>query len=333
MKTSFLAKFSIGLWSLVLGLLVASCSLSENAELIEEFTFPEKVAFIKGSPYSSISSRIIISEPEVCGTSMEVCLMAGQNINVGSVEVYNDETTVYITASTVGTDWYLMQSHLIVGATPASLGVGKNPAPGKFPYKMSHNPVLQVVTYEFDIASLPNSFYFAFHAVVVRLDEMGTVLQGETAWACGTRFVSKGNWATYSGPYTIQQCVDDDIFEDDECYSPETGWAGSTAGSGNAWWYYFDTSGPATQAIYAGQKLTDGTINYNAGVLTINLGSMILQNVSEPVKIQAYSSIPVKRPAAGLFTTYKGNQLQVNVGSANYFAIHLDVAVPTECPE
>ncbi len=333
MKNTIYSKVSIGLWSLVLVLFATACSITENVELTEEFTFPEKVAFVKGSPYGNVSSRVIISEPEVCGDTFKACLMAGQNINVGEVEVYNDETTVYITASTEGTTWYMTQTHLKIGASPADLGVGKNPAPGQFPYKMTHDPALQVVTYSFPIASTPPTFYFAFHAVVVRIDEStGLVLQGETAWACGTRFVSKGNWATYSGPFTIQECDDDVIQEEDDCYGSETGWAGGTGGAGAAWWFYFDPNGPATQMIYAGQKETDGTVTLSGGVLTINLGSMKLQDVPESVKIQAYQTLPTKRPAAGLFTTYKGTSLSVPVPAANYYAIHLDVLVPIECP-
>jgi hypothetical protein len=334
MKNSKIAKYSIGLWSLVLALLATSCSLTENVDLNEEFAFPEKVSFIKGSPYGNVNSRIVISQPEACGISFKTDLIAGQNINVGEVEVYNDKTTVYITASTtVGSNWYITQSHLKIGSTAASLGIGKNPAPGQFPYKMTHNPALQIVTYEFDIASLPSTFYFAFHAVVVRIDEnTGLVLQGETAWGYGPKFVTKGNWATYSGPYTVQECVEDGILEVNDCYGTETGWAGTTAGSGNAWWFYFDTTGPATQMIYAGQKATDGTITYANGLLTINLGSMKLQNVNEPVKIQGYNILPTSRPSAGLFTTYKGNLLTISVAPANYFAIHLDVMVPVACP-
>ena len=53
----------------------------------------------------------------------------------------------------------------------------------------------------------------------------------------------------------------------------ETAFGGNYQGGGNAWWYYFDTQGPATQTIYAGQNSTDGTVTYNVGdgTLTINL--------------------------------------------------------------
>jgi hypothetical protein len=333
MKNSKFINSSIALWSLVLVLIGSACNQLEIEEISNEFALPEKVAFVTGSPNGSISSRVDFSQVKTCGQPLEVILYAGQSINVGTVQVYNDETNVYFTASTVGTAWYMTASHLIVGSSPAAIGAGKTPSPGLFPNKKTHNPAMQVVTYEFAIADLPTTFYFAFHSEMIRINEAsGLVLQKESAWANGTRFVSKGNWATYSGPYTIQECSVDALEEVQECYTSETAWAGNSKGEGNAWWYIFDTQESKTQSIYAGQKLTDGTISYDNGILTINLGSMKLQNVSEPVKIQGFDSLPDSRPASGQFKTFKGNQLVINVGSARYFAIHLDAMVPTACP-
>jgi hypothetical protein len=109
----------------------------------------------------------------------------------------------------------------------------------------------------------------------------------------------------------------------------ETAWGGNYAGGGPAWWYYFDTQGPATQAIYAGQQLTDATITYQNGELIINLGSLSLQSVSEPVKIQGYgvNDLPESRPSPGLFSTYKGTNVTISVPPYQYYAIHLDVLV------
>lgn len=106
----------------------------------------------------------------------------------------------------------------------------------------------------------------------------------------------------------------------------ETAYGGSSAGAGNAWWYYFDTAGPATQPIYAGQQLTDGTVTYENGQLVIALGAnWQLQNVDESVKIQGYNTIPTKRPPSGDFETYRGNHLTVPVDNFLYYVIHLDV--------
>lgn len=107
----------------------------------------------------------------------------------------------------------------------------------------------------------------------------------------------------------------------------ETAWSGNFEGEGAAWWYYFDTDGPATQSIYAGQQITDGTVTYQNGTITIDLGSWTLQNDSESVKIQGYNdgNLPTSRPAPGNFSTYKGDQLTITVTPFRYYAIHLDV--------
>ena len=116
--------------------------------------------------------------------------------------------------------------------------------------------------------------------------------------------------------------------------SGETAWGGDYEGDGAAWWYYFDTDGPRTQVIYAGQNATDGSVTYDSesGQLIIDLGSyMILQDGGETVKIQGYNEgeLPTSRPSSGGFT-YKGNELVVDVDHYDYFAIHLDVLVYEE---
>ena len=111
MKNKKTANFSIGLWSLAIVLFTFGCSQIEDPDFLDQLEIPERVDFIKGSPYGDMNARVIISEAEVCGESSETCLLAGRTIEVGNVEVYNDEDFVYITASTEGTDWYFFESH------------------------------------------------------------------------------------------------------------------------------------------------------------------------------------------------------------------------------
>lgn len=120
--------------------------------------------------------------------------------------------------------------------------------------------------------------------------------------------------------------------EEEECdWIMETAFAGSDAGAGDAWWYYFDTASGSTQPIYAGQNLVEGAyVHYLNGIMTIELGpNLMLRNVSEPVKVQGYNEggLPTERPAAGLFTTYKGNDLVFGIPYYPYYVIHLDVMV------
>jgi hypothetical protein len=118
--------------------------------------------------------------------------------------------------------------------------------------------------------------------------------------------------------------------------SEETAWAGDLEGNGNAWWFYFDTEGPATQAIYAGQNLVPGaSITFvdapGENYFIITYGpNLTTQDVSETIKIEGYDVIPSVRPAAGQFTyKYDGSPTEVFVGTTDfrYYAFHLDVIV------
>ena len=160
-----------------------------------------------------------------------------------------------------------------------------------------------------------------------------------------------GQTAVYEAEYTI---VDDDLYMD-ELYNyaqgsadgvapvaghatvyldtdptgctKETAWGGNYKGPGKgAWWYYYDTEGPGTQKIYAGQKETDGTVQYVDGKIIIDLGTMKLQEGTETVKVQGYRILPDKKPVPGHFE-HKGTELEIPVGSYRYYAIHLDVEV------
>ena len=146
-----------------------------------------------------------------------------------------------------------------------------------------------------------------------------TTIEEETAWGDGPGFPGR-NWATY-----FNYVVTCEPPEPPPGCETETAWGGNSAGGGSAWWYYFDTQGSATQTIYAGKNATDGTVTYDAGTLTINLGSWELQADDEAVKVEGYDVIPSVRPPAGLFTLYKGTALTVTGDGSRYYAIHLDV--------
>ncbi len=134
------------------------------------------------------------------------------------------------------------------------------------------------------------------------------ICQTESAWSEGTRYVTRGNWATYT-PYN------------------------GTAKSVTLW---------------AGQTFNAGTVSFSAvsgGMVTITIsfasgwglnptdeqGDPIL----EGVKIQGYTATPpANNPAPGLFTTYKGNNLTVSVPQYAFYGVHVDVAYSSvDCPD
>jgi hypothetical protein len=111
--------------------------------------------------------------------------------------------------------------------------------------------------------------------------------RSETAWSWGTRYVSQGNWATYTS--------------------------------------YSDLTNGVT--IYAGQTIDIGTAKLgDDGIITITLkDGWELQNVSESVKIEGYASVPKsENPKIGQFSN-KGTSLTPTVGIYEYYGIHLDV--------
>jgi PKD repeat protein len=124
-------------------------------------------------------------------------LMAGQNINVGDVSVWNDADHLYVKYETTD-GWYLIESHVHFATSlddiPQTEG---NPIPGKFDYKMEHDLEVSKYTYEMDLNGLePGTVYIATHADVLLLNQKGKIIQEETAWGDGEDFPGD-NWATY----------------------------------------------------------------------------------------------------------------------------------------
>ncbi len=122
----------------------------------------------------------------------------------------------------------------------------------------------------------------------------------ETAWAAGLRYVTKGNWATYTTFSGEQKSV----------------------------------------TLYAGQHHDIGmvTLTPMGGQveIKIELNEMgMFQDNSENVKIQGYSAAPNKNPAPGQFTTHKGmatgSSYTVLVPSFAFYGIHVDAGRVVEC--
>jgi hypothetical protein len=136
-------------------------------------------------------------------------LIAGQTIGVGSIEVYNDGSDVFITIIAYG-GYGITETHVAVATNLADIPQTKkgNPIPGKFPYSGEHSLVSEV-TYQIPHggASAGTVWYVAVHAVVKGLPGGCYCGFEETAWGrpwCDTlpRDFPGKNWATYF-TYTI----------------------------------------------------------------------------------------------------------------------------------
>jgi len=121
----------------------------------------------------------------------------------------------------------------------------------------------------------------------------------DTGWAAGTRYVSRGNWATWT-PYSSGGSVN--IF------------AGQNKFAGTA------TFSPVS---------ADGKVT-----ISISLNpTWSLQDVSNPVKIQNYANTPpAGNPSPGRFA-FKGSSLTVTVPADSFYGIHLDLRQAVACPQ
>lgn len=128
--------------------------------------------------------------------------------------------------------------------------------------------------------------------------------KGETAWADGTRYVKKGNWATYTKYEGFEKSV----------------------------------------TLYAGQDMEAGTVYFSSPedgdvtiTITLNEGWRFAP-VKENVKIQDYEiAPPAENPSPGQFDhkgTASEQSFSIEVPKNNYYGVHVDVEhwVKVECP-
>lgn len=282
-----------------------------------------------------VSKKRVVGETiQYCGDVKTVDFLAGQFIQAGSVIVGNDENNLYVTFSTTN-GWEMKETHLYVGDGTDLTNAGGSPAPGQFPYKENHSPRVTTYTYTIPLIDLPPCMIIAAHAAVEKWVDGQLVdaqtawgngekigkswamkfeyckqecrdvpptdpcYQDETAWAAGTRYVSKGNWATYT-PYIGQTEVK--IF--------------------------------AGQHYEVGSVSFSSVINGKVTIAIELKNGWALNSSSESVKIQGYTQKPLpKNPAPGSFDSYKGTNLTVEVDAYNFYGIHLDVRKEIPCPK
>lgn len=147
----------------------------------------------------------------------------------------------------------------------------------------------------FDVSHVTFVFY--------RTDMPPECWKDETAWAAGSRYVSRGNWATYTQYVSGSTVI---------LYAGQTMNAGTVQFS----------------------AVSGGTVT-----ITITLASgWRFAPVDENVKIQDYSSPPPsENPIPGKFTS-KGtadsgsNTFSIVVPANNYYGVHVDVERRVACP-
>ena len=161
---------------------------------------------------SSLYAPALSSEP-YCGVPVSVPLLrnAEKKLVTGAVAVANNETTLFVTYTTLST-WTLVKTDLAVASSLAGIPVTSkgNPKVDQFPYRSTHTGVSNY-TYEIPLSGLGTNIYVAAHADVRRIGS--TKIEG--AWADGVPFVvGKRSWGMYF-TYSIQPCNQPPVAVDD----------------------------------------------------------------------------------------------------------------------
>jgi hypothetical protein len=219
-------------------------------------------------------------------------LFAGQTTNVGTVCVDNDLSNLTVTYTTVD-GWKLEETHLFVGSSLTEVPKTQtgNPKIGLFPYgtdSLPANTTTSTITIPIGdfgaggTACASKTLTLAAHAVVAKVNSDGSIRR-ETAWGSGTRFATKGSWATY---FTYQtQCpatppaactgANETAYALGQTTFIELGLTNSRWG----WQLTVPTGTSTTTAVYAGAAQNDLSKGTNVGTLQYQYtGSTLVLN-------------------------------------------------------
>ncbi|MFH1279127.1 MAG: hypothetical protein ABIK65_12205 [Candidatus Eisenbacteria bacterium] len=186
------------LFLLVLGLvgLLAGCVGEENPTGPERALAPPRPVVLP------------LGAGSLCGDPITVPLIAGRQIDAGSVTVALEANEMRVEIATSG-EWVLHGTQVAVGPNLRAIPQTRTGRPkiGKFPLKAEHDPPVTTYTYLFDAAQFrlgPGDAYMAVHADLAFRGGQGAPIAEEGAWAEGLRFPG-GGWAMYF-LYPLDRC-------------------------------------------------------------------------------------------------------------------------------
>jgi hypothetical protein len=135
----------------------------------------------------------------ITSSAMDVTLWAGQNINVGNLNVKVDGTDLVVTYTITEPGWELGDTHLYVGTVAPTKS-----APGRFPYGPGDaaGGVYTIPLDELPDPDVDGNIVIAAQAEVkkqtgVDPDTGEPIYQEETVWAEGLEIRPDKNWAMY----------------------------------------------------------------------------------------------------------------------------------------
>jgi hypothetical protein len=251
-------------------------SLSKIAKLALATTILAVFLFSCANPLTDSSFSVGSKGLNANGDEVAV-LFAGQTTPAGTVTISNDADTLYVKYEASG-DWQISETHLEIATSLAGIPKTKagSPVPGQFTTKETFSPGVKTVTYTFPLTyAVGTELVVAAHAVVQRTDALGQIVQQETGWSEGFKFVQKGNWATYT-KYVVKQFTPPVVDESDPTSETAWAWLSGNATSFSAYdisrWGW--TNGPLvpgtyTADLYAGAGQSDLSKGTKVGTVTI----------------------------------------------------------------
>ncbi len=167
----------------------------------------ENEEYSAAEPEVKSGINVIGSSPVVnmnaCGTETTVDLIAGQIIDIGSIEIANTQDSLYITITAEGS-WWISAAHVYVGSlNDIPLTSNGNPRVGNFPYQDAFNPLTKTTQFRVPLNGLPPCYIVAVH-IEAKKKVNGQIVQTETGWGQGAGLPGP-NWAMYI-TYCTQEC-------------------------------------------------------------------------------------------------------------------------------
>lgn len=157
----------------------------------------------------ALTLTLTMALPVAAANYQLIPLVAGQNEEVGYVEVSNNGAYLSIQFVITEPGWEVIESHIAFDTDPANLPQNKNgnPKVGKFPYS-DDDGVYAPIAFAW---TQPTQLYIAAHAVVRYTDLCDPcIVREETAWGMGQNCYGQysipfggRSWAEYF-PYMVQ---------------------------------------------------------------------------------------------------------------------------------
>jgi hypothetical protein len=184
-------------------LMIVALTVLAACDSNNEITKPPAAAQVASDDYTIVDARHWVTVFE-----QNYPIYAGQNIEVGTMQIINDQDYLYLNLY-LNDGWAATLSHLHIATSLAGIPQNKKgiPVPGQFEYSESYSPAKDMVSYQFPLDDLGfeigETMYIAAHLDVSLFSPTGIVIQSETAWS-GDQAGPGPRWWFYA-TYSLQE--------------------------------------------------------------------------------------------------------------------------------